>query len=154
MTHHRKNLWMLPLLASSLVLTLAVSANAQERHDQERHDSNYGQNRHDQQSTDTNFQVNFTTAPHWTTVRGTHVREIRQGERPDYDMFRYGRNYYVYNNNQWYRSGRSNGEFTVIDERSVPSELSRVPRQHWHNYPSQWSDRDNNSRWNRHHRDH
>jgi hypothetical protein len=93
------------------------------------------------------LQVHFGTTPRWMSVRGTRVRMIRQSQRPDYDMFQYGRNYYVYNDNQWYMSRRPRGQFMVMDERFVPRELSRVPRGHWRNYPSEWSDQ------NRDHRD-
>jgi hypothetical protein len=37
-------------------------------------------------------------------------------------------------------SRRWNGQFIYVDDRSVPSELSRVPRDHWHNYPQVWAD--------------
>ena len=86
------------------------------------------------------LQVSFGTAPHWVGIRGTRVRTIRQGERPDYDLFQYGRNFYAYSNDRWYMSPRPRGQFTVIDERFVPTELSRVPRGQWRNYPSGWSD--------------
>ena len=95
------------------------------------------------------LQVNFGSSPRWTNVRGTRVRVIRRADRQDYDMFRYGRNYYVYNNNRWYTSRQWHGEFTAMDDRSVPNELSRVPRQHWRNYPSDWLDENGNPRYGR-----
>jgi hypothetical protein len=57
-----------------------------------------------------------------------------------YDVFRYGGSYYAYDNNRWYSSDRESGEFVAMDVRSVPSELSRVPREHWRNYPTTWQD--------------
>jgi hypothetical protein len=84
------------------------------------------------------LHVTFGTTPHWAGVRGTRVEEIPLAERPGYDVFRYGGTYYAYNNNRWYMSPRETGDFTVIDDRSVPSELSRVPREHWRNYPQGW----------------
>jgi hypothetical protein len=98
--------------------------------------------------TSATLQVNFGTTPHWTSVRGTRVREIRQADRPGYDMFRYGGHYYAYNNNRWYTSNRDRGSYAPIDDRSVPSELSRVPRDHWQNYPSSWVDANGNPRSN------
>jgi hypothetical protein len=96
-----------------------------------------------QAATTASLQINFGSAPQWGYVPGTRVREIRQGQHPDYDMFRYGSTYYAYNNDQWYSSRRSHGQFRAIDERYVPMQISRVPRDRWHNYPSRW---DNNRR--------
>ncbi len=110
-----------PLLALSLALGFAGSVRAQDR---------------------ATLQVTFGTRPHWTTVRGTRVREIRSSERPDYDMFRYGNRYYAYTGDRWYYSNRDRGEYQPIDDREVPRELARVPRDHWHHYPQTWQDRD------------
>ena len=110
-----------PLLTLSLALGLAGSVQAQDR---------------------ATLQVTFGTSPHWTTVRGTRVREIRASERPDYDMFRYGSRYYAYRDNRWYYSNHDRGEFRAIEDREVPRELARVPRDHWHNYPQAWQNRE------------
>lgn len=128
---------LLPLLAMSMALGMAALVHAQDRHYQ------------GSDNTSMTLQVTFGTTPHWMGVPGTRVREIRQAERPDYDMFRYGRNYYAYHNNQWYMSRRWRGEFSAIDDRFVPNELSRVPREHWRNYPSGWSDQNGNPRYGR-----
>jgi hypothetical protein len=129
MTIHPKKHLLVPLLALSMTLAVAAWVSAQDRHDQG--------------GTSVTLQINFGTAPHWEAVRGTRVRVIRQGDRTDYDMFRYGRYYYAYNhdNDQWYRGRNWRGRFMLIDERSLPAELRRVPRQHWRNYPSSWEDR-------------
>jgi len=74
-------------------------------------------------------------------VSGTRVEMVPMSERPDYDVFRYGGSYYVYNSNRWYSSPRESGQFTMSDDRSVPTELSRVPRDQWRNYPSTWDNR-------------
>ena len=92
-------------------------------------------------ATGASFQVTFGTAPHWDGIPGTRVREIRTAERPDYDMFQYGGNYYAYNNNHWYSSCHSSGQFREIESRRVPGALSKVPSEHWHNYPSGWGDK-------------
>ena len=121
---------LLPLLALSMTLALAATAQAQ-----------------GSSGVSASLQVNFGSTPHWTSVRGTRVQVIRQGEqRPDYDMFRYGGSYYAYNNNHWYKSRRARGQYTMIDDRFVPREFSRVPRNHWHNYPSGWGDANGNQR--------
>jgi hypothetical protein len=138
MNKRRNTHRLLPLLALSAALAMATSAHAQNRHyDASR--ANYPSN------TSPSIQVTFGTTPHWSTIRGTHVREIREGQRPDYDMFSYGGNYYVYSNNQWYRSRRPRGQFVVIDERLVPREFVSIPRTHWHNYPSAWADNNGNN---------
>ena len=84
------------------------------------------------------IQVTFGRTPRWTGVPGTQVDEIPMAERPGYDVFRYGGSYYAYDNDRWYTSNRESGDFNVIDDRSVPAELSRVPREHWRHYPSAW----------------
>ena len=109
-----------------LGMTLVVAATAQAQMDVSAH-----------------MQVNLGSTTHWTTVRGTHVKELRASERPGYDMFRYGGKYYAYNNSQWYSSTRGNGDFSAIDERTVPNELSKVPQNHWHSYPANWTGKGN-----------
>jgi len=86
------------------------------------------------------LQVSFRGNPRWTGIRGTRVSEIRQADRPDYDMFGYGGSYYVYSDSRWYSSHRRSGQFTEIDERSVPSAFTDIPRNHWRNYPAGWQD--------------
>jgi len=110
---------LLPALAITMALGLAAAAQAQ---------------------TNASVQVTFGHTPRWVGVPGTRVREIRTVDRPDYDMFNYGGSYYVYRNNQWYSSRHGRGHFNAIDERRVPMQISRVPRDHWHNYPSGWQD--------------
>jgi hypothetical protein len=120
---------MIPLLALIMTVAIAASAHAQYRYDQ----------RSDGPSA--TIQITFGSAPHWTEVRGTRVQEIREGERPDYDMFRLDNSYYVYNNSRWYTSNDWRGSFRYVDDSSVPSELSRVPREHWRQYPAEWQNR-------------
>ena len=90
------------------------------------------------------LQVRFGSTPHWTGVSGTRVEVVPMGERPEYDVFRYGGTYYVYNSDHWYTSTRQDGQFTMISDQDVPTEFSRVPRQEWRHYPSTWDGRDNN----------
>jgi hypothetical protein len=125
---------LLPLLVLGLSVALAAASQAQDR----QHQGSGG--------TSASLQITFGTTPHWSGVRGTHVRMIRQAERPDYDMFRYGSYYYAYNNNHWYRSRQMRGNFSAIDDRSVPREFSKVPRDRWHSYPQGWSDQNDNRR--------
>jgi len=92
-------------------------------------------------ATDVSLQINFGRTPRWETVRGTQVRMIRAGDRSDYDVFRYGSRYYAYNhlNGNWYASRRYSGRFMLIDDRSVPRELRRIPRDRWRHYPAAWA---------------
>jgi len=105
-----------------------------------------GRNDQGQNVTSASLRVNFGSAPHWTGINGTRVEEIQQAERPDYDMFRYGGSYYAYNNNRWYTSRNETGDFIYIDDGSVPTELSMVPREHWRNYPTGWQGRNDQGR--------
>ncbi len=124
---------LLPTLATglALALVLAVPVRAQD-HGGERPVTGSA-----------TLRVNLGTALHWAGIGGTRVEELPATERPEYDMFRYGGTYYVYDNNRWYNSPREYGDYVAIDERSVPSEFSNVPREHWHNYPSAWQGRPN-----------
>jgi len=122
MIHRSKTHLLLPLLALSVALATAGPVQA---------------------GPDVSLQINLGSRPHWENVRGTSVREIRRSDRSDYDVFRYGRNYYAYNhvNGNWYMSRRDRGRYRLIDDRQVPRELRRVPRDHWRNYPTAWEDR-------------
>jgi hypothetical protein len=120
MIHRTTKHLLIPMLALGMTLGMAAAGSAQ--------------------AASASLQINFGSAPHFVSVPGTQVREIRQGDRTDYDMFQYGRSYYAYNNanGRWYTSRRSRGRFYMIDDRSVPRELRRIPRDHWRNYPTAW----------------
>jgi hypothetical protein len=134
MIHRLKRNLMLPLLALGMTFVLTSPAQAQYRQIQQPN------------GTSASLQITFGSQPRWSTIRGSRVQQVRERERPDYDMFRYGGGYYVYRNNQWYMSRHGRGEFAVIEERNVPMEVSRVPRQHWRNYPGQWNDQSRDPR--------
>lgn len=120
-----------PMLALGMTLMTTNVVHAQ---------SGYGQRSNTTVSG--SLQVRFGTTPRWVDVSGTRVQEIRQEDRPDYDMFRYDNRYYAYNNNRWYMSNQPDGSFDYMDSQSVPVELQKVPREHWRTYPSDWQDRD------------
>jgi hypothetical protein len=93
------------------------------------------------------FSLNFNSAPHWNRVAGTRVMVMR--ERPGYDVFRYGSDYYAYRQGRWYMAPDWRSEFRLIDASSVPYEFRRVPRRHWRSYPH-WRDYDyDNSNYDR-----
>lgn len=82
--------------------------------------------------------ITFSSSPHWVTIPGTRVVRLSDSERPDYDVFRYGSRYYLYNDGSWYRSRQPNQRFVVISERNVPLAFSAVPSDHWRSYPPGW----------------
>lgn len=84
------------------------------------------------------LMVSFGSSPSWTSIGGTRVEAVYGSDRPNYDVFRYGGTYYAYSNDRWYSSSRESGRFVVIEERSVPSEISWVPREQWRRYPANW----------------
>ena len=137
MTIRPKTHLLLPLLTLGLTLAMVASVQAQTR------------DYRGSSGPAMTLQVNFGTTPHWSGVRGTRVMMMRQAERPNYDMFRYGGYYYAYNNNRWYRSHQVRGGYAYINDRDVPREVSRVPRAHWQSYPTGWNDqnRDPRSGW-------
>jgi hypothetical protein len=82
----------------------------------------------------------------------------------DYDIYRYGRFWYYNYDGAWYRSRSYRGPWIFVGYRSVPQEISYVPRRyrrHWSNfsydarYTTQrdrtWRDRDrrDNDRYDR-----
>jgi hypothetical protein len=121
---------LLPLLFLTAALALAAAAAAQERHEEK-----------SRSAPATSFEVTLRTAPHWVSIHGTVVREIREKDRPAYDMFHYGSRYYVYANDRWYVSRRWHGRFVLLADRKVPAELRKVPREHWRRYPAAWEER-------------
>jgi hypothetical protein len=85
------------------------------------------------------INVDLQSRPALRHVRGTRVYEANGQDRPNYDMFRYGRNYYVYQDQRWYRSRSWHGQFQGIDDRNVPAQFSRVRRGDWQD--ESWMDR-------------
>jgi YXWGXW repeat-containing protein len=82
--------------------------------------------------------VTFSTTPTWELVPGTRVYLVNDAERPDYDLFRYGSSYYIYDNGYWYRASSWNGPFVAVNNASVPVVFSGVPRTEWRSYPDTW----------------
>ena len=64
-------------------------------------------------------------------VPGTRVYYVSTDE---YDMYRYGRYYYVYDNGYWYRSSSPRRPFVFVQRAAVPRAVVYVPqgyRKHW-----------------------
>lgn len=137
MSKFTKTRFLIPSLVLSVAVAMTVPAQAHNRYDPLA------------SGTFSSLQITFGSTPRWRAIPGTTVWEIRGDQRPDYDMFRCGRNYYVYDNNRWYRSRRDRGEFMWIEDRYLPSQFTRVPREHWRNYPTAWTDEGRDSRYGR-----
>jgi len=82
--------------------------------------------------------VVFRSPSLWQTLPGTRVAMVRAGERPSYDLFRYGSRYYLYNADHWYSSPKQDGRYVMISDQRVPIAISRVPTQQWRSYPKGW----------------
>ncbi|HEY6194025.1 MAG TPA: hypothetical protein VI504_03200 [Candidatus Eisenbacteria bacterium] len=140
MSHRLNRFLLLPLLAVCTFFAASVPVRAQE-------------------GVSASLQINLGSRPRWGSIRGTRVREIRSAERPDYDVYLCGGTYYAYDNDRWYSSRSGRGEFVLIDERFVPLEFSRIPREHWRHYPSAWMEKNHHDNGRRghgrgHERDH
>ena len=81
--------------------------------------------------------VRFREEPDVVFVPTNRVYVVRSYD--DYDMFRYGRYYYVCDDGYWYRARSHQGPFRVIDVRHVPRTVFAVPAKHWKHY---WRDRE------------
>lgn len=115
---YRKARLTLPMVVSIAAITLASAASAQ---------------------VSGSIRISFGDNPRWVTVPGTRVDVIGDYNRPDYDMFRYGGRYYVYQNDRWYSSQRMTGDFVIINDDLIPQDITMVPRERWRHYPERWS---------------
>lgn len=67
--------------------------------------------------------------PRWRWVPEQHVYVAVNPDR-NYDMFRSGDWYYVYQDGSWYRGTRWSGPFTFARDNSVPYEVIQVSRSY------------------------
>ena len=70
--------------------------------------------------------------PEVVVVPGSSVVVV---ENPSYDLFRYRGAYFLMSNGYWYQARTASGPFRVVDVRSVPRPVLRVPDNHWKNHP-------------------
>ena len=70
--------------------------------------------------------------PEFVAVPGTLVYAVGN---TNYDVFRYNGRYFLYNDGYWYRSSRTSGPYVVMDVRSVPEPVLRVPSRTWKHHP-------------------
>jgi len=72
--------------------------------------------------------------PRVAYVPGTRVYYVRDS---DYDVYRYGRYWYMNSDSRWYRSRSYRGPWIYVGYRAVPREISYVPvryRRHWRDF--------------------
>lgn len=77
--------------------------------------------------------VIFEAPPRVVVVPGSTVYYV--GRDCDYDVFRYGRHWYVFNDGYWYRSGSYRGPFVAVYPRYVPRAVVNVPPRYWRRHP-------------------
>lgn len=109
------------------------------------------QDRHDRgmRGAPETMQVNVGYSARWSMIRGTRVQQLRGRSRPDYDLFRYGGDYYAFDNDRWFTSHSGRGEYVAIGYDRVPDQMRRIPRDAWRNYPARWLDENGNPRYDR-----
>ena len=73
--------------------------------------------------------VVFEREPRVVVVPGSTVFVVE--DDCDYDVFRYGVFWYVYNDEHWYRARSHRGPFAAVNARYVPTAISNVPPRYW-----------------------
>ena len=85
--------------------------------------------------------ISFDTEPDVMVVPGG--RGVYYVQDSDADLYRYGSNWYMNYNGDWYRSGSYNGPWVFVGYRSVPRDVYSVPTGY-----RRWSDmRDQHYDW-------
>ena len=79
-------------------------------------------------------RVVFQSQPDIVVVPGSTVYVVEDPEC-DYDMFRYGGFWFVYDDGYWYRARAYRGPFTVVDVRYVPRQVLTLPPPRWKHHP-------------------
>jgi hypothetical protein len=73
--------------------------------------------------------VVFHREPRVAIVPGSTVYVVN--DDCDYDVFRYGVYWYVFNDGYWYRARTHRGPFGVVSARYVPTAIVNVPPRYW-----------------------
>jgi len=60
---------------------------------------------------------------------------VVRDRRCNYDFFRFGVYWYIWNDGYWYRARTHRGPFIVIQPRYVPTAVWNVPSKHWKRHP-------------------
>jgi len=79
--------------------------------------------------------VVFRYRPHEVFYPDQRVYIVDDPEVGDYDCFRYGGYYWMFDNGYWYRSPRWGGRFMVVHPRYVPQAFYRMPPGRWKHHP-------------------
>ena len=74
--------------------------------------------------------VVFEAAPQVVIVPQTRVEYVPVAT--DYDMYRYGKYWYINSNGYWYRSHSYKGPFRYVEYRSLPHAVVVVPAEYRH----------------------
>ena len=89
--------------------------------------------------------IEFRHEPRLVVVPGSTVYVL--DDACDYDVFRYGVFWYVFDDGYWYRARTYRGPFVVVSARYVPAAMSNVPAKYWRHPhggpPGQWKKRNN-----------
>jgi hypothetical protein len=72
--------------------------------------------------------------PHVVLVPGSTVYVV-DDRRFDYDYFRYGVYWYIYDDGWWYRARSYRGPYRAVEVRYVPRAIINVPARHWKHHP-------------------
>jgi hypothetical protein len=75
----------------------------------------------------------FHREPRVVVVPGSTVYVLE--DDCDYDVFRYGVFWYVFNDGYWYRARTHRGPFMAVNARYVPGAISNVPTKYWRRHP-------------------
>lgn len=78
--------------------------------------------------------VIYREAPPMVVVPRSAVYVVRDDDC-QYDFFRYGVYWFIWNDGYWYRSSNYRGPFRVIEARYVPTAIWNVPSRHWKHHP-------------------
>jgi hypothetical protein len=78
--------------------------------------------------------VVYREAPPVVIVPRSGVYVVRD-DRCNYDFFRYGVYWFIWNDGYWYRARSYRGPFQVIEARYVPTAIWNVPSRHWRHHP-------------------
>jgi hypothetical protein len=77
--------------------------------------------------------VAFREEPHVVVVPNSTVYVVDRGY--DFDCFRYGVYWYMWNGDYWYRARSYRGPFAAVQARYVPVAIISVPARHWRHHP-------------------
>jgi hypothetical protein len=76
----------------------------------------------------------YRDEPHVVIVPGSSVYVVDDG-RCNFDFFRCGVYWYIWNDGYWYRGRSYGGPFAVVDTKYVPATIMNVPARHWKHHP-------------------